>query len=57
MDSVRPAAHCGAMKRPMSLSVSEFQKIVDAMCVRTSTELLAARARMDALRDEHLPPG
>lgn len=45
------------MKRNTSLSVSEFHQMVERLCSSSSTELLAARMRMDALRTEQLPPG
>jgi hypothetical protein len=38
-----------------SMSVSEFQQLLERLCASTTTELQQTRARMDVLRDQ--PPG
>jgi hypothetical protein len=45
------------MKRPQSLSVADFTKILDTLCATATQDLRATRARMDALRSDELPPG
>ena len=45
------------MKRPSTLTVSEFMQLLDAMSAQATTELTATRARMDSLRAETRPPG
>lgn len=45
------------MKRKLSLTVSEFQQMVDLMSAQVEAELTATRARMEALRSDQLPPG
>jgi hypothetical protein len=45
------------MKRRLSLSVSEFQKMLDALQAQAAADLLATRARMEALQSAEQPPG
>jgi hypothetical protein len=45
------------MKRPSSLSVSDFQKMLDAMCASAASETAQMQARLEALRSDQQPPG
>lgn len=45
------------MKQKPSLSVTEFQQLLEAMCAQADAELQAARKRMESLRSQTLPPG
>ena len=45
------------MKRNTSLTVSEFNQMIERLCTLSNDELCAARNRMEALRCEQLPPG
>lgn len=38
-----------------SMSVTEFQQLLERLCASTTTELQETRARMEVLRDN--PPG
>ena len=45
------------MKRPPTLTVTEFRQMIEAMCTDADSALSSTRARMDALRSETRPPG
>jgi hypothetical protein len=42
-------------QKASSLSVTEFQQLLERLCASTTTELQQTRARMEVLRDH--PPG
>ena len=45
------------MKRPPTLTVTEFCQLVESMVNAADSELTSTRARMDSLRTETRPPG
>ena len=45
------------MKRPPTLTVTEFTKMIDAMCETASTETATTIERMEMLRSATKPPG
>ena len=45
------------MKRPPTLSVTEFTQLIEAMCKAASTEAASTIERMEMLRSATKPPG
>ena len=45
------------MKRPPTLTVTEFNQLIDAMCETASTEAASTIERMEMLRSATKPPG